>query len=268
MFRPARDKTTTMISILRVILAPLALMAWQLVYPTNCLALILPALTAVILFLYIWHVRSVPQKLVADFYFSKRTLIYGFFFSRIRLFLFGSIYAVVLSATLYITASLWTPIYFGVLTADALILFFIYHMMASWSRSGLSVAPGNVPLVSKQIVVALNSLALIIVFTWLALDGVPPAYAQVSGGFLAVMEAAADGRFSNCDYINPIISVARQVEGIKYHLVDLSTKLVDNGQIQVLTASVLLFAGGLPALAYSQFVLQLISGGTAEDAQA
>ena len=256
-----------MISILRVILAPLALMGWQLAYPHNCLALAIPAATAVMIFLYVWHVRSVPLKVVADFYFAKRHLLYGFFYSRIRLFLFASVYAVFFSAALYLGATLWTPLYFGILTADALLIFFMFHGVRSWVQSSISLTDDAAPIVAKKFLAALNSLFLIIAFTWLSLDSVPPAYAQAGGTLTEMMRYAAEGNFTNCEYIQPFVSLARQLEGAKFYFAGAGLAVFDETILRWLIILMFSVAGAAPALAYSQFVLQLVAGRKSEEAE-
>lgn len=254
-----------MISILRIIIPPLAVMGWMLAYPISCFAGLIPLATAVIIYLYIWHVTSVRRKLVADFYFRKRHLIYGFFFSRIRLFLFASVYALVLSAALYLSITLWDPIHIGILTLDALILFILFHWLAEWSERRLAVTKQNAPLVAKQILSALNTVALIGIFTWIAIESSPPHYAVDKESLRAVFEAAAGGTQSQCALIDMAVSLAQQVEGAQYYFLGLSFGAVAAPEVRLVAAIILLLAGGLPALAYSRFVLQLVSGASKQE---
>lgn len=255
-----------MISLIRLLLAPLALMGWTILYPEGCWAGLIPLLSAVFIFGYIWHVTSVRQKLVADFYFQKRHLAYGFFFSRIRLFIFGSIYALILSASLFLSATLWGPPHLGILAADAIIIFFLFHLTAAAAQRWLAVSEQNAPLVAKQVLSVLNTLILIGLFTWLAIDSAPPSYALDKSGPLEVMQAAASGSFSDCSVLNSAVSIARQVEGLKYYFLNLALSVSSRAEIQVISTLILLLAGGLPALAYSRLVLQLISGGSKQEA--
>ncbi|MEL6286148.1 MAG: hypothetical protein AAFR41_08170 [Pseudomonadota bacterium] len=243
--------------IFAILLAPALVMVWVGFYPSGCLALVPVAAMAVVIFSYYWACNAVRARLIADLYFERGALFNIIMFSRIRLLLGGLVYTVSLTAFLAFTAVMWGETAVLLLAADALVVFLLLMLFRSLARGALRATDDLAPIIARQFAARVNAVLLTGALTWLALNSAPPDYATGQDSLRGALGAAAQGPFSQCGWIDTLVSWGRQVDALKWWTMTQATGQLSSPDLVLGAWLLFLLSGGVAALGFSVLAVQI-----------
>ncbi len=237
-----------------VISVLLMLGIWNASYGYNCSMLIFPVMMWIVVAHSFIEVKMHERLCFKSCYFKENSFLATILSSRtfvVIVFMIISL-AMTFSAlygSLEYTSALWIYLVIHIILSIFLYKFLVQRFTSMIKSSYLNIF-------AREWTINIMAALFILIFVYVSMYNYEPAYLR--NGLSATMNAASNSISSQCEYLETILKLQKEIESVFWWVVHRSTENVEDTALKYMMWIIFLLMNSLAILGVNRFILQVI----------